>query len=178
MDSNPNKPGRFRDKLGSQEKTWKVWGTASLLLFGKHVVGGNVSWKDARFVPTPFVRSCRPGVIPFIWQAIKSSRDTRPFKTQSKERRDVLHKPLRPRGSGSACGADASTEIWDLAGTWGSRLGTSTGTWAEVGDWALPIINPQSGRAGIHPAFSFFFFFFLGRVIPQGISARGKPGSR
>lgn len=55
---------------------------------------------------------------------------------QSKERRDVLHEPLRPRGSGSACGTDTSTEIWDLAGTLGSRLGTSAGTWAEVGGTA------------------------------------------
>ena len=49
-----------------------------------------------------------------------------------------------------------STEIWDLAGTLGSGLGSSASPWAEVGDWALPIINSQSLRARIHPAFSFF----------------------
>ena len=121
-----------------------------------------MSWKDAQFVPTPFIRSCRPGVIPFIWQAIKSSGDAHPFEIQSKGRRDVLHKPLRPRGSVSACDADTSPEIWDLAGSLGSRLGTSTGTWAGVGDWALPVINSQSVRARIHPAF--WFFWEGGRV--------------
>lgn len=75
MDSNPEKPGRFRDKLGCQDKTWKVWGAASLLLFEKHVVGGNASWKDARFVPIPFIHSCRPGVALFLWQVLKSSWD-------------------------------------------------------------------------------------------------------
>lgn len=101
MDSNPKKPGRFRDILGCQDKTRKVWGAASLLRFEKEVVGGNVSWKDARFVPTPFIRSCRPGVAPFIWQALKSSWDAHPLERQSKERRDVLHEALQPRGCGS-----------------------------------------------------------------------------
>lgn len=61
------------------------------------------------------------------------------------------------RGAAGAFGADTSMEIWDLVGTSGSRLGTTGGSWAEVGDRALPIINSQSIRARSHPAFSFFF---------------------
>lgn len=38
-----------------------------------------------------------------------------------------------------AKGLDRTMEIWELAGTLGSSLGT------EVRDWTLPIINPQFG---------------------------------
>lgn len=139
MDSRPKKPGGLRDKLGCQAKARKFWGTASLLLLEKHGVSGDGSRKDARFIPTPFF------LLMWTWsRSIHMASHKNPLgmliflQCRARRRRDVLHKPLWPRCSS---GADMSTEIRDLAGTLGSRLGTGASTGAEEGDPTLPLIN-------------------------------------
>lgn len=53
-------------------------------------------------------------------------------------------------------------EIWDLTGTLGSSLGT------EVGDWALPIINPHSGLGFI--LISLFFGKGKGKAYKHSVN--------